>query len=183
MEWSRLVETLRDTVISVASMSPVEATFVIGLLAAAIAVWGVATQRQIARRRATFDHISKTEADADFIKARRTFIALARQEGGLAPWAEEDKQNSEECQLLRLVLNDFELVSIGIQRNIIDEEFYKRWYKSGVIKNWQYASPLIARLRERTGNQNLFHEFEQMYNWFRDDKPPDRVRGWLSRHL
>jgi hypothetical protein len=60
-------------------------TLLVGFVAASIAVWGILTQRAIARRRATFDHISKTEADADFIQARRTFIELAKQKDGLSP--------------------------------------------------------------------------------------------------
>ncbi|HEY8581043.1 MAG TPA: DUF4760 domain-containing protein [Beijerinckiaceae bacterium] len=160
-------------------MTQVEATLVIGAVAALIAVWGVLTQRAIARRRATFDHIAKTEADADVIKARRKFIELAKANGGLARWAEEEHERSEEVQSIKLILNDFELIAIGIQRGIIDMEFYKRWYKSGVVRHWSHAHPFVAALRSRTRNNMLFHEFEQLAGWFDDNKaPPRKFRFW-----
>src|ERR1700737_2653134 len=97
-------------------MTPVEAAFVTGGIAALIAIWGVLTQRQIARRRATLDHIARSEADGDIIAARRKFIELAKAPGGLAAWADEDKEKTDETLKILLVLNEFELISIGIQR-------------------------------------------------------------------
>lgn len=161
-------------------MDQVWATFIIGVLASAIAVWGIFTQRAIARRRATFDHISRTEGDAEIMAARRKFIELAKDNGGLAKWADEEKEKTEEVQAIKVVLNDFELVAIGIQLNIIDEEFYRRWFMSGVTRHWRHARPFVAALRTRTANETLFHEFEQMAGWFSDDKPPQRKR-WLNR--
>jgi hypothetical protein len=55
-----------------------------GLLAAAMAAWGIFTQRAVARRRATLDLISSLERDGDAIKARNKFIELAKLDGGLA---------------------------------------------------------------------------------------------------
>ena len=160
-------------------MTQVGATFLMGFVAALIAIAGVLTQRAIARRRATFDHIAKTEADADVIKARRTFIQLAKANGGLAKWAAEEHERSEEVQNIKLILNDFELIAIGIQRGIIDLEFYKRWYKSGVTRHWSHAYPFVAALRNRTGNNMLFHEFEQLAGWLNDNKaPPRKYRFW-----
>jgi len=94
-------------------MTPVEAALVTGGIAALIAIWGVLTQRQIARRRATLDLLTKSEADSDIIAARRKFIELAKAPGGLAAWADADKEKSEEAQKILTVLNEFELMSIG----------------------------------------------------------------------
>ncbi len=161
-----------------AAMSQASATLIVGFVAALIAIWGVWTQRAIARRRATFDHISRTEADADFIAARRKFVELARSGEGLVKWADKDKEKTEEAQSIKLVLNDFELVAIGIQRGIIDEEFYKRWFKSSVVQYWGHAQPFVAELRRRTSNGMLYYEFEQMAGWFDENKPPRRSRRW-----
>ncbi len=73
-------------------------SFVIGLVGAIVAIWGIHTQPMIARRRATFDHIAKSEADADLIQAKRKFVELAKHEGGLAVWAQEDKEKSGEVR-------------------------------------------------------------------------------------
>jgi hypothetical protein len=152
-------------------------TLLVGFVAASIAVWGILTQRAIARRRATFDHISKTEADADFIQARRTFIELAKQKDGLSPWSSEDCEKTAEVQAIKLILNDFELIAIGVQRGIIDFEFYKRWHRSGVLRHWAYAKPFVEGLRRRTSNSALFHEFEQLAAWM-DEKHQRRLSFW-----
>ena len=156
-------------------------SFAIGLIGAVVAVWGIHTQRMIARRRATFDHIAKSESDADLIAAKRKFVELAKQEGGLSVWAQEDKEKSEEAQSIRIVLNDFELIAIGIQCGIIDYKFYERWFKSGVVRHWKHAHPFVAALRTRTGNEALYHEFEQLAGWFNKTRPPARNRSLAER--
>jgi hypothetical protein len=97
-------------------MDEVGAVLVTGAIAAIIAVWGVLSQRVIAKRRTTLDHIVRLQTDHDVIAARKIFIELAKKEGGLAIWASEDKEQTEEAQAIRLILNDFELTAIGIQR-------------------------------------------------------------------
>lgn len=158
-------------------MDIVGAVLLSGAGAATVAVWGIFTQRAIARRRTTFDHIAASDQDGDVIKARNKFIELAKAPGGLAPWADENKEQTDEVQSIKLVLNDFELISIGIQRGIIDAKLYQRWFKSGVIRHWKYAEPFVSALRTRTGNDSLFHEFQEMARWFGDNKMPRR-RWW-----
>ena len=144
------------------------------------AVWGIVSQRTIARRRATFDYIASGERDREVIEARRKFIELTKAPGGLAPWAAEDKEKTPEAQSVRIVLNEFELIAIGIQRGIVDAELYRRWYESGVIRHWNHAEPFVKALRARTGNQAVFHEFEELAKWFRGEKNPRR-RWWVGR--
>jgi hypothetical protein len=151
-----------------------------GLLAAAVAVWGVHTQRAIARRRATLDYISRGLSDQGFLDAHRKFIELAKDPGGLAPWAAEDKEKTCEVQSIRTVLNEFELVAIGIQRGIIDYELYIRWFRSGAILYWRHAAPFVLSLRARVQNDALYHEFEEMVRWLKTGHMPRR-RRWFGR--
>jgi hypothetical protein len=133
----------------------------------------------VARSRATLDVILQSEADGDLIAARKKFVELAKASGGLARWADEAQEKSDETQTIRLVLNEFELVSIGIQRGIIDYELYKRWYRSGVIQHWKHAAPFVTALRARTGNDALYHEFEEMCRWMKDNQMPRRkISSW-----
>ena len=156
------------------------AVLISGGVGAVVAVWGLLSQRSIARRRTTFDHIAASERDGYMIKARQKFIELAKAPDGLAKWAAEDKEQTEEVQCIKIVLNELELVAIGIQRGIIDAELYKRWFKSGVIHHWRHAEPFVSVLRNRTGNHAFFHEFQEMARWFQDDKMPHR-RWWIGR--
>ena len=161
-------------------MNEVGAVLVTGVAAVVVTVWGILSQRAISRRRATLDFIARTESDADLIEARQTFISLARAPGSLAPWADEAKEKLDEVRSIRLVLNEFELIAIGIQRGIIDSELYRRWYRSGTIQYWTFAAPFILALRARTNNDALYHEFEEMVRWFRDNRMPRR-NIWSGR--
>ena len=159
-------------------MTEAGAILVAGGVAALIAFWGVLSHRAVERRRTTLEFIARSEADRDLIAARRQFIELAKASGGLVQWAEEDKEQTEQAQSIRLVLNEFELVSIGIQRSIIDYKLYERWFKSGTIKYWNYAAPFVAALQGRLNNEAIFHEFKEMAGWFKDNKMPRRRIFW-----
>ena len=150
------------------------------VVAAAIAVWGVVSQRAIARRRATLDYISRQESDSDIIKARKQFIELAKAEGGLAPWADESKEKTEETSNIRITLNEMELICIGIQKGVIDYEMYEWWNKSGTISYWTHGAPFIFALRARLNNGAVYHEFEQLVNWLKDERMPKRNR-WRGK--
>ena len=75
------------------------------LIAAVIALWGFQYQRASARRRNTFEHIVRMEADRNFIDARRKLIELSKTGEGLGIWAAEDKEETFEAQSIRLALN------------------------------------------------------------------------------
>jgi hypothetical protein len=157
----------------------VGAIFFTSILAAIIALWGIISQRAITRRRATLDHIVRMEADGNFIAARRKFIELSKTPEGLAPWASVDKEGTPEAQNIRLVLNEFEIVSIGIQLGILDFETYRRWFQSTVVRFWTHGAPYINALRARIGHQALFHEFEELSRWMNENKRPPRRYKWL----
>lgn len=154
----------------------VGANLFLGCLAGVIAIWGVTSQRNIARRRATLDLISVLERDKDSIEARRIFIETAKHIDGLSPWASQEREKSIETQAIRTVLNEFELFAIGIQRGIIDYELYRRWNKSTVISYWNHAAPFILRLRERLNNPAIYHEYEELVRWMRGEAMPKRNR-------
>jgi hypothetical protein len=158
----------------------VGAFLAIGIVAALVAIWGVTTQRAIARRRATLDHIARSLSDRDLIQAHLRFIQLAKEPGGLAPWADVDKEKSEETQTIKTVLNEFELIAIGIQRGIIDYQLYVRWFRTGAILYWRHGAPFVHALRARVQNDAVFHEFEEMVRWFRENKMPRRGM-WIGR--
>ena len=75
------------------------------------------------------------------------------------------------------MLNVYELFVIGIQKGTIDYELFKVWNRTSAIQYWYYAHPFVSALRSRVGNDLLFHEFEQMVQWFKADGAP-RKRGW-----
>ncbi len=78
-----------------------------------------------------------------------------------------DKNNSFEkisndYQLVTTFFNHFELISLGIHKEIIDEGFYKSWYGSSVISTWNYSSEAVGALRVLRGNQLLYQNWEKL---------------------
>ena len=125
------------------------------------------------------DHMTQVDTDNDMIKATKIFITESRAEGGLAKWAEDQHEASDEAAAIRLVLNDFELVSVSIQFGIMDYEFYKQYCHGTVKRYWEAAAPYIHALRQRKGRKTLFHEFEQLACWIdKDLRPPKRYLWW-----
>lgn len=124
------------------------------------------------------EHLAIDNVDSDMIAARTKFIALAKQNGGLARFAENDKEHSEELEAIRLILNDFELISTAIQFGVVDFDFYRKYNQGTVIRYWECAAPFIHALRQRTGRETLFCEFEALAMWIKDKKGPPS-RRWL----
>lgn len=151
----------------------------VGLLAVIIAVWGVISSRAIARRQTTFGHIATLETDGSAQEAQQTFNRLVRT-GKLTSYAQKDKEGTTEAQAILNVLNGFELISIGIQRGIIEPEFYQLWYRSQVVHTWKNAQPFIVALRARLDRPSLFHEFEEMARWMNKNQIPHRRFWWTG---
>lgn len=116
----------------------------VGMLAVLIAVWGVISSRAIARRQTTFSHIATLETDESTQESRQIFNHLVRK-NKLTSYASADKVGTPDAQAIFNVLNGFELISIGIQRGIIEPEFYQLWYRSQVAYTWKNSSGVHRR--------------------------------------
>jgi len=160
-------------------INEVQAILLTATVAASIAVWGILSQRAITARQVTLNFIRESEADNDIISARQLFNDLAMDGDGLGKWARDEHAKSKEAQAIRLILNEQELIAIAIQRGILDDTTYRRFFKSGVIKTWKYAAPYVLARRTRTGNVSLYHEFEELARYYRGQPPlPQRRFFW-----
>lgn len=66
-------------------------------------------------------------------------------------------------------LNHFELIAIGIEKDTLDEELYKDWMGTSVVRYWYQAQPYIARSRLK--NKRAFERFCQLAKkWEKDPK-------------
>lgn len=148
-------------------LNEVQAVLITATVAAAIALFGIFTQRSITARQTTLQFIRDGERDRDMIEARRIFQECARSPKGLAKWGTEANTQTPEARAIRMVLNDYELIAIGIQRGIIDDTTYRRWHRSAVVKNWRHAAPYVIAVRSRTNHDALYHEFEEMARWYK----------------
>lgn len=158
-------------------LNEVSAVVLTAGLAALIAIWGILSQRTITARASTLEFIRNSESDHDMIKARAEFAKLSRDPDGLGKWATQ--QNSDEFKHIRMTLNEYEMVAIGIQRGIFEDTIYRRWHQSGVIRAWKAAAPFVFARRNSTGNDALWHEFEEMARYYKGKAPmPKRGFFW-----
>ncbi|MHA1545050.1 MAG: DUF4760 domain-containing protein, partial [Alphaproteobacteria bacterium] len=109
---------------------------------------------------------------------RNNFIELTKDTDGMAKWATEENEKSKEAHFIRTVLNEYELIAVGMQKGALDFDIYKRWHRSGVMRYWFHAEAFVKALRERTKNEALYQEFEVLYGWMKgnDGKRPPRSR-------
>ncbi len=153
---------------------------VVGSIAVVAAIWGTISARKIARSQTTLEHISNLEVDGTFQQNKAKYAALIREGVNIAIYAQADKEGDPDTTAIVSVLNEYELVSIGIQRGIIDPELYKRWARSSVLFDWESTQQFVAALRKRTGASSLYHEFEEMARWMGQNRLPHRRFWWAG---
>lgn len=161
-----------------ASLSEVEAILVTAAIASLLAGWGVITQRLVARRLKTIEHLSHQEADRDMIEARATFNRLSAADGKLSGYVTPDDLTKDETDKVRLVLNDYELIAIGIQYSTLDFGIYRQFARGRTLRDWARAAPFIYKLRNELGNQLVYYEFEDLAHRLQSNRRPRR-RSWL----
>lgn len=165
--------------ISRVSTTAVSATLMMGFIAASltiaatvIAIWGVYSQRWITRRQTTVQHLFSLKADASIQRNLATLIKASRNDQNLAAWADKDKIGEETTLAIIAVLNDYELLSTGIQNGIYDFEIVRQYDASTLKRVWKNALPFVAALRNRTNVPTLWKEFELLHCWIEGSKNP-----------
>lgn len=164
-------------------LNEVQAVVYAAILAGMIAIWAIFSQRAITARQTTLEFIRSSEADRDNIKARQKFNELALDPDGMGKWARDEHAQSKEARAIRIVLNEHELVAIAIQRGILDDKTYRRFFKSGVIKTWQHAAPYVLLRRTRTGNHAIYHEVEELARWYQGAPNMPRRRFFWRKFI
>ena len=117
------------------------------LISACIAYLSVATNRRIARQRATLDLIEKVESSEHYRNIVNTFTTLRRGRGFAHlnnPLTDDDKATRRR---LNDYLNHYEIVAIGIRAGILDEAFYRDWMRGPLVRDWNAAASFVQRER------------------------------------
>jgi hypothetical protein len=116
-------------------------------ISAFIAYLGLRSAREIARKKATLDLIEKVESTPHYrdLQANFRYYAETKEFARLhTPMGEKDRMDRTAVQDY---LNHYELVSIGIENKILDEEFYKKWMATPFVRDWNAASDFVQRER------------------------------------
>lgn len=139
-------------------------TAVIAIAAGIIAMINIHSQRQIARRRASFDMFLKTEADEKMIEAYENFhkgIAAMRATTPLGDFFTSPPR--EEYLWVRKYLNIHELVAVGIKEKVLDHDTCYTYWGDVLVHNCTDARPVLDYVRNRPRNIFTYVELEALY--------------------
>jgi len=174
-----------------------------GLITTTIGLLTISIQRSINRRRATVDMFMKKIWDNDYLKAAGTFADVMKDQTKLMTlhdmfakaldlkrrneWAglsaaekEKDKFATSVIYDVVKVLNDRELVAIGIRDGAYDDGICRRWWYSTFLSEWKLSSTFVARIRTDpqlgaaaaafTQMQELAERWESQGPWEKDSR-------------
>lgn len=100
--------------------------------------------------------------DNDYITQRQIFIEVRDTEGHEALEAAGQKENeaSQNTVALRSILNDYELMAVGINLGVLEEELVRRYLISTALKDFERTKTYIKAVRKR--NPQAYTEFESL---------------------
>jgi hypothetical protein len=132
-----------------AALAPLAAPLVIA--GGALVAWiGIRKNAEINRKRATLDMIEKTESTKHYQEILAGFndafdgMTDEKLKRFTAPKNQTDR-TARKC--IQQFLNHYELISIGILKESLDDETYRSWMMTTFVKHWNKATPYIQRER------------------------------------
>ncbi len=72
--------------------------------------------------------------------------------------------NTYDAQAIRAMLNQYELIAIGIAGGILDEEMYRRYHRGTFVKDWLAAISFVND--ERQENARYWIDMQQLAEKF-----------------
>ena len=115
-------------------------------LSAIIAWLAMRNTRAVARQRATLDMVEKKES-TDHYRTLSSQFAELRQGPGLMHLIDPTEDDKPLRKAVIDYLNHYEIVSIGILENILDERIYRAWMEGAFVRDWNAAADWIQRER------------------------------------
>jgi Domain of unknown function (DUF4760) len=132
------------------------------IVTATIALRALHNTRSVARQKATLDLIEKRESTEHYRKISRTFFELQRGAGflHLVDPIEADKPLRKD---VFDYLNHYEIISIGIRQDILDERIYRAWMEGAFVRDWNAASDFIQRERWKYAKDETWNYRHSIY--------------------
>lgn len=133
-----------------------------------MAAFTIYNNKKVARLRATLDVVLKNESDKYYIELYENFIKVRDKQNSLLSKSHSELiaiqdpiEFSEDQDDIDNFLNHYELIAIGINNKILDEDFYKSWMKSTYIKHYENAENYIKYLQS-SDYKNAFINFQKL---------------------
>lgn len=121
------------------------------------------------RTKAAYQTLSSKQWDKDYILARSMFnSAKSNGPNGILDSVKASDQTDTMDQdklsmpsAVRSILNDYELMFIGVEKGVLDESVINRLRCSTVIDDYHNAKSYIEWMRADLNNQKLYEVFEK----------------------
>lgn len=151
---------------------PGQPSWAIFLSAAAIiiaAAFGAWWQRRIARQTLTINTIERQLWDGDYIETRAKFIKArdSKTTDALRNLASKENAQEDEAAAMRTILNNYELLSLGIVTGVLDEAIYKRYFRKTFTTDYELSKPFIQGVRDRS--PRAYKEYTALYEKWREN--------------
>lgn len=151
------------------------------VLSAIAAFWIIVMNSRISRRESTSEMVQTTFGDekAHYDKFSDMMRELDEARKSVTDYAVLTSDNRDGRDILMRQLNRYELICLGIRQHVFDEQFYKLWFFSQVMKDYDRLRPLIEAIRREQNNHAYFCEFESLVaKWRRKRHPVKYPSVW-----
>lgn len=141
---------------------PLIAVVVSAITAFLVARLTIRANQDIARKRATLDLIERSMSTEHYLAIHAAFReSLGRKAGLEEIIAPSLPAMSDQRRKVIAFLNHYELIAIGIGQGVLDEDLYRTYMRSTVVRHWYNARPFVRHLRRDTPDSNAPQAFEQ----------------------
>ncbi|MEO1045153.1 MAG: DUF4760 domain-containing protein [Pseudomonadota bacterium] len=146
--------------------------------------------KKVARKRATMDFILDTFLDEVGSDKYNRFKAILRRYDSdpdldIKDLAEpsDNPETEEDRNAVFFQLNNYELVALGIHKNLFDEQFYKRWFHRQLTRDYRMTKELIEKIQNDSGPSKklVYKEYSKLSkNWINNRLPGTNV-PWYKK--
>ena len=137
--------------------------------------------RRVNRRRATLDMVLKTFMDDAGRERYKKFKTLMERDRNPADaldilaFADPASPVTDDREILRAQINEYELIALGIRRNLFDERMYKLWFQNQFMRDFESLAEFIALVREK--RPSVFCEYVWLYTRWKKAPHPENAPG------
>ena len=136
------------------------------LLSASLAGWlswlAIRKNREILQNRETMALMNHIVWDAEYIEMRAAFVKARDGRTGIKGFI--GKPNTKAFKAINKMMNHYELLAIGVDRNILSQDVLKRFIGKRLVADWKASKEFVMALRKKNKDKEnyIFCEFENL---------------------
>lgn len=130
-------------------------TFIVGVVSLII-------NSKHSKQRATVDLIIRQRDDSEYLPSVRTIMELHKKNRCATEFPELMTPGSPEGEALKKVLNEQELIAVGIREKAFNEEIYKQMQYTGIVNLWNATEKMVYFIRKQRQSKTIYRDFERL---------------------